>query len=115
MKNALSNTGRAARAYDNWISTDLEAEKAAARETAIEDKSIELYREMLDSPEDLAEALQEAEWDQRWQQFAAALGNALRNEAPSFDIQYLSRIKNPLEELLMDYSTKLAESWYEEL
>ena len=115
MKNALSNTGRAARAYDNWLQTDTDMEEAHARDIAIEEKAIKLYREMLDSPEDMAEALQESKWDQRWQQFAEALGDALRNETPSFDIQYLSKIKVPLEELLIDYSTKQAESWYEGL
>ena len=98
-----------------WVSTNAAEEAAHAREIAIEEKAVEYYNDMLDSPELLAEALQEAESDQRLEQFAAALGNAIRNEISSFDIQYLSKIKNPLEELLMDYSTKLAESWFEDL
>ena len=102
------------RDYDQWLSTNLEEEREVARETAIEDKAIELYKELLDSPEDLAEALQEA-YSEEWKWFAKALGDAIRNETPQWDIQYLAKIKSTASELLMDASMKNAESWYEGL
>ena len=115
MKNALSNTGRVDRAYDNWLQTNPADERAAEKESAIEDKAIEIYREILDSPSFIEEAIQESDNAQLWSQFATNLGEAIRNEIPAYDIQYLTHIKSALNDLLMDYATKQAESWHEEL
>ena len=110
----VNNFGRVARDFDQWLQTDLEAEKAHAREIAIENKATELYREMLDSPEDLAEALSEA-YSQDWMEFAAAMGNALRDEIPSWDIQHLAKIKSAAKTILQEESKRQALSWFESL
>lgn len=113
MTDQFDNFTRQAKKYDNWISTNLE-EKAHAREMSIENKAIEIYNEMLDSPGDLAEALQEA-YSKEWMLFAEALGDAIRRETPSFDVQYLKDITDTCSNLLMNESARMAESWWDGL
>jgi hypothetical protein len=108
------NFARLEKCYDSWLTENLELEKAHAKETAIENKTLDLYQEMLDDPELLAEALQES-YSEDWAKFAAALGNAIRRETPAFDVQYLKKITDTGSELLIDYCSKQAQSWWEGL
>ncbi len=113
--NKFANTGRAARAYDNWLQTDLEEEKAAARETAIEDKAIELYSEILSDPEMMAEALKEIEWDSKYRAFANSLCDTLRAETQNWAYNYIHDLRETSSAMLTDYADTLAADWYEGL
>ena len=108
MNSNLHNHGRAARSYDAWVSTDLEAEKAAARETAIENKAIEIYRGILSDPEMMAEAPAEIEWDSKYSAFANSLCDTLRAETQEWAYNYIHDLRETSSAMLMDYASKLA-------
>ena len=103
------------RDYDNWISTNLEDEKAAARENAIENKSIEIYKEILSDPAMMTEALSEMEWNDEYQAFAQSLCDILRGDVDDWAYNYVHDLRDKAGECLMDYATAQAEKWFESL
>ena len=115
MKNSLDNYVRAARAYDKWLQTDTDAEEAHARDIAIENKAIEIYRDILSYPEMMAEALAEMKWNDEYRMFAQSLCDILRGEIEEWANNYVYDLRDKAGECLMDYATKQAESLYEEL
>ena len=115
MHDQHDNYTRQAKAHDSFISTNLDEEKAAARESAIENKSIELFREILSDSEMMAEALAEMEWNDEHQDFMESLCNALRGDTENWANNYIYDLRDKAAGCLMDYATKQAESWFEEL
>ena len=115
MNNQHDNFSRQARAHDSYIETNLKEEKAAAREAAIENKSIEIFREILSDPAMMAEALSEMEWNDEYQAFSQSLCDILRGDIDGWAYNYVRDLRDKAAGCLMDYATKQAESWFEEL
>ena len=115
MKNSLDNYVRAARAYDKWLQTDTDAEEAHARDIAIENKAIQIHREILSDPEMMTEALAEMEWNDEYQAFTQSLCDILRGEIDGWAYNYIHDLRDKAGECLMDYAAKQAESWFEGL
>ena len=117
MNNQHDNFSRQAKAHDSWLSTNLEEEKAAARESAIENKSIEIYGEILSDPAMMAEALRETQCNDeyQYQAFVQSLCDVLRGDIEGWAYNYTRDLREKAGECFMDYAVKQAESWFEEL
>ena len=112
MNDQHDNFSRQAKAHDQWISTDMDEEKAAARDTAIENKAIQIHREILSDPAMMAEALSEMQWNDAYMTFAQSLCDCLRGDIDEWANNYVHDLRDKAGECLMDYATKQAESWH---
>ena len=115
MHDQHNNFSRQAKAHDSFIETNLEEEKHAAREAAIENKSIEIFREILSDPAMMAEVLTEMEWNDAYRSFAQSLCDVLRGDIEGWAYNYLRDLRDKSTECLMDYAVKQAESLHEGL
>ena len=115
MNDQHDNISRQAKAHDSFIETNLKEEKHAAREAAIENKSAKIYKEILSDPAMMAEALQEAQWNDEYIEFVQSLCGALRGDTENWANNYVHDLRDKAGEFLMDRAKILAEYWFESL